>query len=152
VCSLIEGLSIRNAALEDIAAILGLYAEAGLESGRPFTEEEARAHFAVFSLYPWCHLFVAEADRKIVGTYELLIMDCLAKHGQRSGIVEDVAVSSRHQGRGVGRAMMEHAMQQCRNAGCYKMVLSSGMRRTRAHDFYVSAGFERHGFSFRVLI
>jgi GNAT superfamily N-acetyltransferase len=147
-----EDVSIRNATLEDVAAILGLYLETGLESGQPFTEEEARAHFAVFSLYPWCHLFVAEAHRKIVGTYELLIMDCLAKHGRRSGIIEDVAVSSHHQGLGVGRAMMEHAMQQCRNAGCYKMVLSSGIRRTRAHEFYVSAGFVRHGFSFRVLI
>ena len=49
---------------------------------------------------------------------------------------------------GVGKAMMEHAREQCRLAGCYKLALSSNLRREAAHRFYEALGFERHGYSF----
>jgi GNAT superfamily N-acetyltransferase len=48
----------------------------------------------------------------------------------------------------VGRAMMAHAIEQCRKAGCYKLALSSNLKREDAHRFYESLGFERHGYSF----
>ena len=85
---------------------------------------------------------------KIVGTYALLIMEKLGKRGTPAGVVEDVAVSPSRQGQGIGRAMMEHAREECRRAGCYKLALSSNLRREDAHRFYDSLGFERHGFSF----
>ena len=145
-----EEVFIREADEQDVPAILALYREAGVESDQPFSVEEAQEHFAVFRRYPYFHIFVAEIDGVIAGTYELMIMDNLAKGGRRSGIVEDVAVSPRSQGRGMGRRMMEHAVEQCRAAGCYKLALSSGLRRTGAHEFYESIGFERHGFSFGI--
>jgi hypothetical protein len=46
--------------------------------------------------------------------------------------------------------MMEHARALCRAAGCYKMALSSNLTRERAHAFYDSLGFARHGYSFQV--
>ena len=139
---------IREAGGEDVARILELYREADIETQDAFTPEEARAHLAVFRRYPNYRVFVAELGGEIVGTYELLIMDNLAKRGRRSGVVEDVAVSPQHQGKGIGRAMMLHARKQCNAAGCYKFVLSSGLQRSRAHDFYDTLGFERHGYSF----
>lgn len=143
-----ENLSIRQATVEDVAGILALYRSGGIESATPFTPEEAREHFAVFARYPNYRVFVAEMDGAMVATYELLIMDNLAKHGRRSGVVEDVAVSPLHQGRGIGRALMEHAREECRRAGCYKFVLSSGITREAAHAFYDAIGLKRHGYSF----
>jgi GNAT superfamily N-acetyltransferase len=75
-------------------------------------------------------------------------MDNLAKRGRRSGIVEDVAVAPARQGQGIGRAMMQHARKQCIEADCYKLMLSSGQQRYRAHAFYDSLGMKRHGVSF----
>jgi GNAT superfamily N-acetyltransferase len=46
--------------------------------------------------------------------------------------------------------MMNHAMALAHEAGCYKLALSSNLKRTRAHAFYDSLGFERHGVSFLV--
>jgi GNAT superfamily N-acetyltransferase len=143
-------MSIREAVREDVEFILQLYSTAGIESDHPFNLEEALQHFEVFRRYPSYRVYVVEVDGAIVATYALLIMDNLAKRGKKSGIIEEVAVSPDHQGKGIGRAMMEHAMQQCKDAECYKMMLSSGLQRTKAHDFYDSTGFERHGFSFRV--
>jgi ribosomal protein S18 acetylase RimI-like enzyme len=145
-----ERILIREAQEDDVAEILNLYLEAGVEFGPRFTAEEGRAHFAVFKRYPSYGIFVAVLDGRVVGTCELLIMDNLAKRGRRSGVVEDVAVSPKFQGQGIGRALMAHARDQCKQAGCYKFVLSSNLKRTDAHAFYEAAGFEKHGFSFRV--
>jgi len=145
-----EDILIREAREQDIARILELYREAGIEAEQGFTPQEAGVHLALFLRYPCLRVFVAEVQGEVVGTYELLIMDNLAKRGRRSGVVEDVAVAPRLHRRGIGRAMMLHAQQQCRQAGCYKLVLSSGLKRTGAHDFYDATGFEKHGYSFRV--
>jgi GNAT superfamily N-acetyltransferase len=44
--------------------------------------------------------------------------------------------------------MMNHAISEARFKGCYKVALSSNLKRERAHAFYESIGFERHGYSF----
>jgi GNAT superfamily N-acetyltransferase len=143
-------VSIREAGEADLADVLRAYSEAGIDGGRSFTPEEARAHFARLRRYPSNRIFAAYVDGVLAGTYALILLDKLAKRGAREGIVEDVAVRPDFQRRGVGRAMMEHAREQCRLAGCYKMALSSGLEREDAHRFYESLGFERHGYSFLI--
>jgi GNAT superfamily N-acetyltransferase len=75
-------------------------------------------------------------------------MDNLGHGGTPSAVVEDVAVSPAWQGQGIGKRMMHFALAQARTAGCYKMALSSNLRRTSAHAFYESLGFRKHGYSF----
>jgi GNAT superfamily N-acetyltransferase len=43
---------------------------------------------------------------------------------------------------------MESALNYAKEKGCYKMSLSSNLRREKAHQFYESLGFKKHGFSF----
>ena len=139
---------IREATPNDIPQILEIYSSAGVGEVH-FSAEEATVHYGRLKQYPSFHLYIAFIDQNAAGTYELLIMDNMAKRGRRSGIVEDVAVDPRYQGRGVGRAMLRHAREQCRDANCYKLLLSSNLKREGAHRFYESIGFERHGYSFQ---
>jgi GNAT superfamily N-acetyltransferase len=139
---------IREATEQDLPAVLHAYSSAGIDAGQSFTEEEARQHLAHFRTYPSYRVFVALEGGTFAGTYALLIFDNLAKRGARTGIVEDVAVLPERQGHGVGRAMMEHARAECRAGGCYKLALSSNLKRPGAHQFYEALGFERHGYSF----
>jgi GNAT superfamily N-acetyltransferase len=143
-------VEIREAGDADLGDILRAYTEAGIDGGASFTIDEAREHFARLRQYPSYRIFVAAADGAFAGTYALIILDNLAKRGARAGVVEDVAVLPAAQGRGVGRAMMEHARAECRAAGCYKMMLSSNVKREPAHRFYDALGFERHGYSFLI--
>ena len=73
----------------------------------------------------------------------------LAHHGAPSAVVESVCVDQSLRGRGIGRAMMVFALEQAAGRGCYKLTLSSNLRREDAHAFYRSLGFEQHGISFR---
>ena len=89
-----------------------------------------------------------ENPERLIGSYALLVMHNLAHRGTPSAIVEDVVVDVQHRSQGIGREMMAHAMAQARAAGCYKLALSSNVRRERAHAFYESLDFKRHGYSF----
>jgi GNAT superfamily N-acetyltransferase len=140
---------VRPASAADVAGVLALYAQPDLDDGNVLPIDQAVALFERFGRYPDYTLFVAEQDHAIVGSFALLVMDNLGHLGAPSGIVEDVVVAPARQSNGIGAAMMRFAMERCREKGCYKLVLSSNAKRVRAHAFYESLGFERHGFSFR---
>ena len=146
-------LHIRQATEQDLPSVLQLYAQPSMDKGKVLSLQAATLHFERFSAYPHYRLFVAsEAAQEgpVIGTYALLVMHNLAHQGTPSAIVEDVVVSESHQSQGIGREMMQHAMRQAREAGCYKLVLSSNQQRERAHAFYESLGFARHGYSFQI--
>ena len=140
----------RAASKADLPGILGLYAQPALDDGRVLTSLEAERLFERIASYPDYKLYVAVHDDRIVGTYALLIMDNLGHLGAPSGVIEDVAVDPAWQGRGVGKRMMRDALARCGERGCYKAALSSNLKRERAHEFYESLDFERHGYSFKI--
>jgi GNAT superfamily N-acetyltransferase len=141
---------VRQADEADLPGILAIYAQPALDDGDVLTVEDARAWLRSLAAYPSYKLYVADDDGAIAGTFALLVMANLAHRGAPSGIVEDVGVAPERHGRGIGKLMMEHAMRVCAAAGCYKLVVSSNARRTSAHAFYESLGFEQHGVSFHV--
>jgi GNAT superfamily N-acetyltransferase len=112
----------------------------------------AAARFARFAAYPDYAVYLAEEDGVPVGTFALLVLDNLAHGGAPDGVVENVVVAEGWRGHGIGRAMMRFAMERCAAAGCYKLVLSSNVRREAAHRFYEDLGFVQHGLSFSVPI
>ncbi|NLG83712.1 MAG: GNAT family N-acetyltransferase [Firmicutes bacterium] len=143
-------LVIRAAKEEDLPSLLALYAELDGDEGRVLGLDEARAIFARLQRYPNYRIYLAILDGEVVGSFALLIMDNLAHHGAPSGIVEDLVVEAAYRGRGIGRQMMEYAFARCKEAGCYKMALSSNLKREAAHGFYERLGFKKHGYSFIV--
>ena len=139
---------IRQAESTDVAAVLTLYAQIDFNNDAVLSEAEALKIFAEFARYPSYRLFVAMDAAQVVGSYALLVMHNMAHGGMPSAVVEDVVVASAHQGRGIGRQMMDHAKEEAKAAGCYKLALSSNLKRRAAHSFYDSLGFEQHGLSF----
>ena len=141
---------IREAKESDVTAILAIYRSSGLDRAASFEPQEAQTRFKRMASYPSYRLYIAEDESGPVGTFALLIMDNLANGGLPSGIIEDIAVAAEAQGKGIGKAMMQFALDECRRQGCYKMVLSSNEKRVAAHRFYESLGLTRHGFSYLV--
>lgn len=141
---------IRAAEKNDLKKILELYYALTEDPDDKISLQEGREKFAKLKTYPDYNLYVAEYKDEIVGTFALLVMDNLAHRGEPSSIVEDVAIRNDMQGKGIGKEMMNFAMDMSRKKGCYKMVLSSHLRRENAHRFYESLGFKKHGYSFVV--
>lgn len=140
-------LTIREAAKQDLPDILALYKQPDMD-GCCLEIEQAESIFNRIQTYPDYRFYVAERDGDIVGTFTLAVLDNLVHAGAKTGIIEAVAVKTECQGQGIGKAMMTHAIALCREKHCYKAVLSSGIKRTKAHQFYEGLGFSIHGQSF----
>jgi len=140
-------VDIRPATSADLPALLAMYAVFEPD-GSHLSIEEAERLFRRMQSYPNYTVYAVWEGEKIIGTFALLIMDNLAHNGAPSAVVEDVVVHADYRSQGVGKQMMEFAMQQCWQAGCYKLALSSNRMRERAHHFYEELGFEKHGYSF----
>ena len=141
-------VTVRQAESRDLPAVLELYRVLGEDDGSVLSLREAEAILTTMAGYPDYRLFLAERDGLVVGTFALLIIDNLAHRGAKSAILEDVVVAGDRRGQGIGRLMLAHAAELCREKGCYKIVLSSNRRRLGAHRFYRTLGFSRHGSSF----
>jgi GNAT superfamily N-acetyltransferase len=143
-------LQIRRGTKKDLPAVLQIYAQPDLDGGSVLPAAEAENVFDKISEYPNYRIYVAEAQGQILGTFALLIMDNLIHNGAPSAILEAVAVAPEAQGKGIGKAMMQYTRNLCRDMGCYKLSLSSNLKRKHAHEFYRSLGFKEHGRSFYV--
>jgi GNAT superfamily N-acetyltransferase len=144
-------MNIREAGERDLPDILTLYKQPDMD-GDCLDVEQAALIFQKIKSYPDYHIYVAESDGKIVGTYSLTVLDNLVHSGAKTGIIEAVVVKTDCQGNGIGKAMMTHAIDLCREKKCYKAVLSSSSKRTKAHQFYEGLGFKRHGVSFSMTL
>jgi len=138
----------REASSADLEALLALYSLLEFEPTQGLTLQAAEIQLNKYREYPNYFIYVAEVDKLIVGTFALIIVDGIAHLGRPYAIVEDVVVSQDWQSRGIGKLMMKFAMLRCKDFGCYKLTLSSHLNRQKAHLFYESLGFEKHGFSF----
>jgi GNAT superfamily N-acetyltransferase len=145
-------VQIREASRADLPDILRLYAQPDMDDGQVLSLADAERLFERMARYPDYRMYVAIRDDRIVGTFALLIMDNLGHRGAPSGVIEDVVVEPQCQRQGVGKTMVQHALRLCGEKGCYKLALSSNLKRERAHAFYESLGFERHGYSLSVTI
>jgi GNAT superfamily N-acetyltransferase len=58
------------------------------------------------------------------------------------GQIERVRVAAAERGTGIGRAMIEWAVAECRERGCGLVQLTSDKRRSGAHEFYEALGFQ----------
>jgi GNAT superfamily N-acetyltransferase len=145
----IDDLEIRPAGVEELPQVLQLYE--ALEFGNHSLDlASAQRILERMQAYPSYTLYVALSGSELLGTFALLIMDNLAHQGAPSGIIEDFVVHPSWQRKGIGSQMMAFAMQRCREAGCYKLVLSSSELREQAHHFYSSLGFKHYGYCFVV--
>ena len=94
-------------------------------------------------------LLVAEDGGRIVGSAHVMVLRHLGRSLSRSAVVEGVVVDAGYRRKGVGAALMRAATEAAREAGCYKLALTSNVARPAAHRFYSRLGWKRthYGYS-----
>ncbi len=88
-----------------------------------------------------CFEFVAEVDSKIVGYFNMTLMVDIIKDFKIFHI-DYVCVDSNCRGMGIGRKMMEYALNFALESGARRVELTSSSKRVAAHKLYLSLGFE----------
>lgn len=140
-------LAFRQATTAELSLLRQLYSE--MDGKPPLAEETIAQIWADLQQLPHSYIYLAYQGKTAVGTFTLVVIPTMMHPGfHRSALLDAVMVRPQYRSRGIGRAMVGHALELARAAGCYKLMLSSNLRRERTHRFYESLGFRQHGWSF----
>lgn len=147
-------LSIRIASISDLARIVELLGADDISASRPgatdvVTPSLQRAFKAIDS-DPNNELVVATFEDEVIGTMQLSYIAGLSRGGAKRLLIEAVHVDGSLRGEGIGRAMIEWAHQRGRDNGCSFAQLTSDKRRSDAHRFYRSLGYEQSHEGFKL--
>jgi GNAT superfamily N-acetyltransferase len=143
-------ISVRRARAADLPALIRLYKELHLDdySYRSPSLAEMRRAFNSIARNRDHQILVAESHGEVIGALHIMIFRHLG-HGLRPvGVIENVVVSAAHRSRGVGELMMAAADKIARRYRCYKMSLTTNLKRARAHQFYERLGWRRTHFGY----
>lgn len=148
---------VRAAVEDDIPRILELYqdlvittSQQELKRGSP--GDDYQRVFNEIQNMPGYELLVVDENGAVLGTMVLLIIPNLSHSALPWALVENMVVDSSYRRQGLGRLLMDYAIARAREAGCYKLTLSSNKKRPEAHRFYRSSGFEDSAHGFRMYL
>lgn len=102
----------------------------------PFGEQELRAIIEDSA----SQLFIMRDNEHIMG---MLTLGHYTSPTGRKVWVEDVVVSAEYRGKGLGRRLIDHAIEYCReNLSPCTLMLTSNPARIAANELYRTSGFE----------
>jgi putative hydrolase of HD superfamily len=138
-------LKIRRAVRDDLPAIVHLLADDRLGATReadvvPLPASYAAA-FDAIDRDPHHVLAVADAGGRVVGVLQLTFLPYLTYQGSWRALIEGVRVASDQRSTGIGRQLIEWAIDRAREHGCRIVQLTSDKSRADAIRFYERLGF-----------
>lgn len=146
-----DPLLLRDATRDDLAEVVRLILadslsgrwEDGLDEAGPVRAFEA------IEADPNNRLIVAARAGAILGTMQLTFIPQLTLRGGLVMQIENVGVDSSLRSGGIGRQMIEWAIEAARARECALVQLMSNNDRVRAHAFYERLGFKQSHSGFK---
>ena len=139
-------MHIREATQNDVAAIVALLADDDLGRLRedPTTplDDAYWAAFDAIDADPYNQLVVLEDQGEVVGTLQVTFIPYLTFRGGWRAQVEAVRTASARRGEGLGRNLLEWAIDTAATRGCHLIQLTMNADRNETRRFYESLGFE----------
>ena len=144
----------REATAADLPAIVALLDDDDLSRGREDAslplDPRYLAAFEAISADPNQLQIVADLDGRVVGTMQLSFLAGIAFRGSWRGQIEAVRIARDLRGQGLGRQMIEWAVERCRERGCRMAQLTSKLDRIDAHRFYERMGWHKSHAGFKL--
>lgn len=141
-----DAITFRSAERDDLGALVRMLANDPLGAQRErFEEPLPRAYldaFAAIEKDPHNDLLVARRGGRIIGVLQLTLIPNLTYEGGWRAQIEGVRIAAEARGQGIGRALVDQAIETAKRAGCHLVQLTSDKRRPDALRFYESVGFK----------
>ena len=135
-------MELRELNENDLESLIKLYEQLDGANG-DFTAEDARKIWkAEIEGNRKIKYFGAVENGKVISTCYCLIIPNLTRLGSSIAFVENVVTDLEYRGQGLGRKVMEKAIDFARKNNCYKVILQSASFRKEAHQFYKNLGFD----------
>ena len=138
--------SIRPAERTDVCAIVALLADDELGSRREeYADPLPERYYVAFEAIDRDanhQLVVAESGGEVVGTLQVSFLPYLTYRGGWRAQIEAVRIGRSLRGTGLGRRLVEWAIDRARERGCHVVQLTTDKTRPQALEFYRSLGFK----------
>ena len=149
-----EKVIIRPATRDDIPALVAMFAADELGGHGDTTDPAAlpdyHAAFERIAASPHDALYVAELSGEVVGTFQTTLVTSLHSRGASNLTIGAVQTRADMRGKGIGAAMIRHAIEEGRAAGARLVQLTSNNDRVDAHRFYERLGFRHSHAGFKM--
>jgi ribosomal protein S18 acetylase RimI-like enzyme len=86
--------------------------------------------------------FIAKENEKVIASCYICIIPNLTRGGKPIGFIENVVTDINYRRQGIGKTVIENAINYAKEQNCYKVLLQCGSNRTNSHRFYESIGFD----------
>jgi histidine triad (HIT) family protein len=134
-------VAVRDAEPGDLPRLVALLAAGSLGGGEDPARLDAYGDALAEVRRAGHRVLVAEVDGALAGMCQVFFFRHLQHSGGRCAELESVHVDSALRGRGIGAALVSAAVEAARDAGCYRVQLTSNKARTDAHRFWARQGF-----------
>jgi len=140
-----EHITFRQATREDLPEIVRMLADDFLGATReryenPLPESYVKA-FEEIEADKNNELIVAEINGEIIGTLQITFTSSISFQGGKRATVESVRVDAKYRGQGIGKQLMQWAINRAREENCLLLQLTTNSERSEAHRFYKNLGF-----------
>lgn len=134
---------IRTLGEADLDALLALYRH--LRSAEEPLAERSKLEAVWHELVadPKVSIFAAVGTNELLASCVVVLTPNLTRGARPFALIENVVTHRDHRKRGLGRSVLQAALQSCWERDCYKVMLLSGTANQGAHAFYDRLGFER---------
>ena len=137
---------LREATEDDLPTLVALLADDPLGASRERRDGGVstayREAFRAIQASPDQQILVADHQGAVVGLLQLSFLPHLTYEGGWRAQVEGVRVAAEHRSRGLGRFLLEGAIERARSRGCHMIQLTTDRRRPEALRFYEGLGFQ----------
>jgi GNAT superfamily N-acetyltransferase len=137
-------MRLREATIEDIPELceLLIYLFVQEEEFKPNTKTQSEGLRKIITNPNAGVVLVAIDSNKVIAMVNILYTISTAL-GDRVAILEDMVVSPKARGKGVGSMLMEYSLDLAKQNGCKRITLLTDFDNDGAHRFYQQHGFVR---------
>ena len=144
-----NGILVRKASEKDLPSIENVIIELieSLDNKVGIEKKAAVINFKEILKDSNSNFFIAEINGTIVGFINFMTRRTLLHPGP-SGLIDELVVSQKYQNKGIGKHLIQKAIEKSRQIGCYEIEVSTEYNNKKAIDFYKKLGFEEKGIFF----
>ena len=125
----------------EISSLLDLYKQLNPLDEVPINKFTANSIWKEIEKYN-IKYYIAKENGEIIGSCYICIIPNLTHCGKSIGFIENVITDKEYRRKGIGKNIIKKAIEYAKEQNCYKILLQSGNKRTEAHKFYESIGFD----------
>jgi len=133
-------MKVRLAQRKDYDQLQGLLHQ--LNPSDPDASEVDLKAFHEIIASEYFDLIVAEDKGVLLGSCYINIIPNMTRGGNPYAVIENVVTDSMKRNRGIGRSLIDHALDIAWKRDCYKVMLMSGRTERAVHAFYEKCGFD----------